>query len=111
MLAGRRADRTLGRPGNDAGTEGDWTRHIDRPHLRVFVAQPAYLLALKAAAMRIGPGFHDIEDVRFLLRLLDITRLDEALATITRYIPETQLQPKVRFALAELLAGYHDKPA
>jgi hypothetical protein len=82
---------------------GDFDVFLDLPHLRVFVAQPAYLLAMKCAAMRLGEEFQDLDDVRFLLRYLDITTVEQALAVVTRYFDETQLKPKTRLALEGLL--------
>lgn len=82
---------------------GDFDQYLELPHLRVFVAQPAYLLAMKCAAMRLGAEFHDLDDVRYLLRYLNITSADEAIAVVTKYFDASQLPPKSRLALEELL--------
>lgn len=84
---------------------GTFDRYLELPHLQVFVAQSAYLLAMKCAALRLGEEFHDLEDVRYLLRYLNITTAEEALEVVTRYIDEAQLQPKTRLVLEELLPG------
>lgn len=84
---------------------GDFDPFLDLPNTRVFVAQPAYLLAMKCAAMRLGEEFHDLDDVRYLLRYLDISGVDDALAVVTRYFDEERLPPKTRLALEELLGG------
>lgn len=84
---------------------GDFDPFLERPHLRVFVAEPHYLLAMKCAAMRLGEEFHDLDDVRYLLRHLGISTVEEALAIVTRYFDEKQLHPKTRLALEELLPG------
>ena len=84
---------------------GDFDDYLELPHLRVFTARPEYLLAMKCAAMRLGEGFHDLDDVRFLLRFLNITTAHEAMAIVTRYFDERQLLPKTRLALDELLPG------
>ena len=55
--------------------------------------------------MRLGEEFHDLDDVRYLLRYLDVSTVDEALAIVTRYFDEPQLAPKTRLALEELLGG------
>ena len=86
------------------GPGGDFDPFLELPHLRVFVARPAYLLAMKCASMRIGEEFHDLEDVRFLLRYLDVADAGEALGIVTRYFDDAQLLPKTRLALEELLA-------
>jgi hypothetical protein len=82
---------------------GDFARYLELANLRVFTAEPHYLLAMKCAAMRLGEEFHDLDDVRYLLRHLDIASVDEALAVVTRYFDEQQLAPKTRLALEELL--------
>jgi hypothetical protein len=83
--------------------KGDFDPFLELSHLRVFVAHPEYLLAMKCAAMRLGAEFHDLDDVRYLLRWLNITKLDEALAIVTRYFDEERLPPKTRLALEEML--------
>jgi len=82
---------------------GKFDDYLELSHLRVFVAQPDYLLAMKCASMRIGEEFHDVDDVRFLLRLLNITKVAEAIELVTSYFDESQIPPKTRFALEELL--------
>jgi hypothetical protein len=84
---------------------GDFDPYLDLDHLQVFVARPAYLLAMKCAAMRLGEEFRDLDDVRYLLRFLDITSVEEALDVVTRYFDAERLPPKTRLALEELLPG------
>ena len=52
--------------------QGDFAPFLKMDHLSVMVAQPAYLLAMKCLAMRIGAEFHDEDDIRYLLRHLDV---------------------------------------
>lgn len=82
---------------------GTFDDYLELPHLRVFVAQPAYLLAMKCAAMRLGEEFHDVDDVRYLLRYLNITTVAAAMELVTSYFDESLLPLKTRFALEELL--------
>lgn len=84
---------------------GDFASFLELPHLHVFVAKPEYLLAMKCAAMRLGEEFHDLDDVRYLLRYLNITTAGEALELVTRYFDETLLLPKTLLVLQELLPG------
>jgi hypothetical protein len=87
------------------GSRGEFNDYLELSHLRIFVAQPTYLLAMKCAAMRIGEEFHDVDDVRYLLRYLNISTVTEAMGVVTTYFDESQLQPKTRLALEELLSG------
>jgi hypothetical protein len=82
---------------------GDFAPFLELDHLRVMVAQPEYLLAMKCLAMRIGAEFHDEDDVRYLLRHLDIGTYEQAVAVITRYYPIERFPQKTVDALAELL--------
>jgi hypothetical protein len=84
---------------------GEFDAYLELEHLHVFVAEPHYLLAMKCAAMRLGEEFHDLDDVRYLLRYLNLTTVDEALAVVTRYFDEAALLPKTRLALEDLLGG------
>lgn len=83
---------------------GSYQPYIDLPNLKVFVARPEYLLAMKCVAVRLGEEFHDLDDLRFLLRYLDISTVEEALSVATRYFDERHLLPKTRLVLEELLA-------
>ncbi len=84
---------------------GEFAPFLELPHLRVMVALPEYLLAMKCLALRLGEEFHDLDDVRFLLRLLNITKASTARDIITRYYPADRFPPKAMFALDELLGG------
>jgi hypothetical protein len=83
--------------------QGEFAPFLELDHLRVMVALPEYLLAMKCLAMRIGTEFHDEDDVRYLLRHLDIRAQDKALAVITKYYPLERFPQKTLLALAELL--------
>jgi hypothetical protein len=63
-------------------------RPLDLGHLQIFVARPAYLLAMKCAATRLGEEFRDLDDVRYLLRYLNITRVEKALEIVGSHAPE-----------------------
>ncbi len=82
---------------------GDFDLFLELSHLRVFVARPTYLLAMKCAAMRLGEEFHDVDDVRYLLRYLNISTVSEAMDVVTRYFDESHLLPKTKLALEEIL--------
>ncbi|MGO9036882.1 MAG: hypothetical protein ACLPV2_17545 [Steroidobacteraceae bacterium] len=82
---------------------GEFAQFLELDHLRVMVAQPAYLLAMKCLALRIGAEFHDEDDVRYLLRHLDIRTYADALKVIEKYYPLERFPQKTLYALAELL--------
>lgn len=83
--------------------KGEFDLFLELDHLRVMIAQPEYLLAMKCLSMRIGEEFHDEDDVRFLLRYLNIETCKQALEVIYAFYPEEQFPQKSLYALEELL--------
>lgn len=84
---------------------GSFTSFLELSHLKVFYASPEYMLAMKCLAMRIGEGFHDEEDVRYLLRNLGIRRYDEAEAILARFYTLVEYPDTALRALRELTSG------
>jgi hypothetical protein len=82
---------------------GEFAAFLELTHLRIMVARPEYLLAMKCLAFRIGEEFHDEDDVRYLLRNLEISSCDQALEVIKKYYPLERFPQKTLYALAELL--------
>lgn len=75
---------------------------LDLPHLKVFVAAPEYLLAMKCMSMRIGKDETDIQDIRFLMKHLGLQDCGAVLELVEKYYPRNCIQPKTRFAIEEL---------
>jgi hypothetical protein len=75
--------------------------------LRVLVATPAYLFAMKCLAMRAGGTAEssDVDDIRRLGAELGITGAADALRTISRYYPLERLPPKTQFGIDEIFGG------
>jgi len=84
---------------------GEFDPFLELSHVKVFVAHPHYLLAMKCAALRLGEEFHDLDDVRYLLRHLDVRDAEAALDIVLRYFDERQLMPKTRLILESLFGG------
>ena len=82
---------------------GEFSAFLELDHLRVMVALPEYLLAMKCLALRIGTESHDEDDIRYLLRHLDIGSYEQAVAVIKRFYPLERFPQKTLYALAELL--------
>ena len=101
----------------EAGIEMDWINDAvkgflsekndilplrDYPGLKVFVAAPEYLLAMKCLSMRLGRDDTDLADVRFLMDRLGLRDAVQVLDLVSRYYPEDRIQPKTRFAIEEI---------
>ena len=76
---------------------------LDLSHLKVFYATAEYLLAMKCLSMRLGKEFHDESDVRFLLRYLNLRKLDEVTKIIQKFYPTKDIPQKTFYALEEFL--------
>lgn len=83
-------------------SKGEARPLLDLPNLKVFVAVPEYLLAMKCMSMRIGKDETDIRDIRFLMRHLGLRQAEAALEIVEQYYPMNQIQAKTRFAIEEL---------
>ena len=86
-------------------TSADFDEYLQLSNLRVLTATAEYLLAMKCLAMRLGEEFHDEDDVRFLLRYLNVSRYETALEIVTRYYPLERVPQKTLSALEEMLEG------
>jgi hypothetical protein len=58
---------------------------------------------MRLRSMRLGEEFADLDDVRYLLRSLNVTDVEQALEIVGQYYDESVLLPKTRLALEELL--------
>lgn len=77
------------------------------PGLRVMVANPHYLFAMKCRAMRLGaPGANaDIDDIRRLGQEIGIADAQAAIDLVMQFYPAQRLEPKVRFGIEEIFGG------
>lgn len=82
--------------------KGETRPMFDLPGLKVYVAVPEYLLAMKCMSMRLGKDETDIKDIRFLMAHLGLRGAEGVLAIVERYYPRNRIQPKTRFAIEEL---------
>ena len=89
--------------------KGETRPLLDLAHLKVFVAAPEYLLAMKCMSMRIGKDETDIRDIQFLMRHLGLRRAEAVLDIVEKYYPRNRIPPKTRFAIEELCQE-HESP-
>jgi hypothetical protein len=84
--------------------QGTFTPYLELSHLKILTATPEYLLSMKCLAMRLGAEYHDENDVRYLLRYLNIEQYERALEVITTFYPLERFPQKTIYALEEILA-------
>jgi hypothetical protein len=73
---------------------------FDHPGLRVAAASPEHMLAMKVLSGRP----RDAEDIRLLLRHLDITAAEDAMAVCARVFPDGEIPSRSRLLLEDILA-------
>ena len=82
---------------------GSFEPFLELSNLKVFTASAEYMLAMKCLAMRIGEGYHDEDDIRYLLRNLGIQRYEEAKKILESYYSLDEFPKSALLALQELL--------
>lgn len=85
--------------------QGDFSNYLELSHLKISTATPAYMLAMKCLATRIGEEFHDVDDIRYLLRHLGIETSEQAIKIISAYYPLERMPQKSLYLLEEILKG------
>ena len=82
---------------------GSFEPYLELSNLKIFCASAEYMLAMKCLAMCIGEGDHDEEDIRYLLRNLNIQRYTDAEEILGRYYALEAFPEPALAALRELL--------
>jgi predicted nucleotidyltransferase len=80
------------------GGDPDAPRVFDHPGLRVSAASPEHLLAMKVLAARR----RDAEDIRFLVKHLQLTDAGQVLALCGEIFPEEEVPPRARLVLEDV---------
>ncbi len=70
-------------------------------HLKIFVPETDYLLAMKILAARADTS--DLDDIKFLISNLRIKTVADALAVVQHYYPRKEIKAETEFLLEELL--------
>jgi len=81
---------------------------LDLPGLRLMAGSPQYLLAMKILADRHD---RDREDLRFLIRMLNLKSVKQAERAFHDVYPDDEIRPDTRNRLAEIIAEEADAGA
>lgn len=84
---------------------GTFERFLELDHLRVFVADAKYMLAMKCLAFRTGEGYRDEQDVRFLVAHLGLRSYESAEEILSAYYPIDRFPAHALAALREIIAS------
>jgi hypothetical protein len=81
-------------------------RDVDFPHLRVQVPTAEYLLAMKVMAARVGIGREstDKEDIRFLIRRLELKTAEQVFELVGKYYDPSRMLPRSMFLIEEIFS-------
>jgi hypothetical protein len=77
-------------------------------NLAIYVPDPEYLLAMKSISMRLGVESSDLEDIKFLVNYLKITKLEDIFNLIKKYYSKDQIPLKTYYALEEIFQSILD---
>jgi hypothetical protein len=83
---------SLAVPSRDLVAFGTFPFRGEKTGVTVFVPTARYMLALKLKALRVSDfakGSSDIEDVRNLLAVLNITEIEPAIEILTEFFPRS----------------------
>ena len=76
---------------------------IGLPNLRVWAPTPEYMLAMKCVSARFDT--HDRDDVKFLIRHLDLSAPTAVFDVICRCYPREKVQANTAFLVEEKLGS------
>ncbi len=89
---------------NDA-VKGFLVRHSQKilfnwSHLKVYMPEPDYLLAMKTLASRVDAT--DEQDIRVLIKKMKIKTPEEVFAILEKYYPHKRIKPATQYFVEEL---------
>lgn len=73
---------------------------LDAAHLKVYVPEPDYLLAMKTLAARVDTM--DRQDIQFLINALGLIKPEQVFAILEKYYPRQQVKPATQYFVEEL---------
>ncbi len=73
---------------------------FDFTHLKIYVPEPDYLLAMKAMAARVDET--DRKDAELLIKLQGLKSPDEVFVIVEKYYPRQQIKPATQFFIEEM---------
>lgn len=74
---------------------------LNLSHLKIYLPPPDYLLAMKVLSARAETM--DQDDLRLLIRKLDLKSSAEVFAIVRGYYPRKEIKPETRILIEELL--------
>lgn len=85
--------------------KGEYSLFYEDNNLKIFAAEPEYILAMKCFSMRLGES-KDEEDIIFLIKKLKISKKEQVFKIIEKYYPQNRIPPKTQYAIEELFQNF-----
>jgi len=79
-----------------------FNKYLELSNLRVHVASPEYMLALKCLSSRLD-NLDELEDIKTLIKILGLKSLEQVCDVITKFYPIQRFLPKTQYAIMEIL--------
>ena len=76
---------------------------LNLSNLKVWAPGADYMLAMKCFSARFDT--HDRDDVKFLLKHLNLKKPEDVFEIVKKYCPRERIPPKTQFFVEELLSG------
>jgi len=83
--------------------KGIFNEYINYSHLKIFVAAPEYMLALKCLSARLGNA-NELSDIKFLISHLGLKTKEDVYQTITEFYSLDEFQARLDVLLNEILS-------
>ena len=74
--------------------------YLDLSHLKVYVPEADYLLAMKSLAARVDT--QDATDIRILIHHLALTEPEDVFKILEKYYPKERIRPATRYFIEEI---------
>lgn len=82
---------------------------LDFPNLKVYSPAPEYILAMKCISFRLTEESQDKEDIKFLIKKLNLSISEDVLEIVKEYYPEKQIPVKFQYGIDEIFQELRNK--
>jgi len=82
---------------------------IGNPGIRVFIASPEYILAMKIYSMRSSFSSNDVKDIWHLIDEIGIKSCDDAIEIATKFYPDKDVPERNRMIVMDLFEAKQKK--
>jgi len=74
--------------------------YLNLSHLKVYIPEADYLLAMKSLAARVDT--QDATDIQVLIRHLELQKPEDVFEILEKYYPNQRIRPATRYFIEEI---------